>query len=158
MPEAEFSFLKSSVPFFTWVHHFWLFGQALPFILRYFSSLLKDSFAVSFVQRYSSLHITKIMWGILCYFGKRKTTLWDLRSVNACSLVTRHSSGICKQGDCIPLFPRCRKKANGLYLPAICFYSFHALVKEEQIGRTWFAWHTQQNISCGMTRKVLRKK
>jgi len=79
------------------------------------------------------------MGGILCYFGKCKTTLWDPRSVTAYIPVTRHSPGTSKQGDSIPLFAQCRNIAKGLYLPGICFYLFHALVKEVQIGRTWFA-------------------
>ena len=120
--KQSFLFLKSSVPFFTWVPHFWGFGQALHFILRYFMSLPRDRFAFWFVHRHTRLYITKIMWGILCYFGKCKKTLWDPRSVTACCLVTRHSRGTSKEGDCIPLFARCRKIANGLYLPGICSY------------------------------------
>jgi len=60
MPEAEFFFSKiiSSLRYLS--TSIWLFGQALPFILRYFTSLPRDNFAVSFVQGHSRLHFREL--------------------------------------------------------------------------------------------------
>jgi hypothetical protein len=60
MPEAELFFSKIINSLHYLSTSIWLFGQALPFILRYFTSLPRDNFAVLFVQRHSSLHIRKL--------------------------------------------------------------------------------------------------